>query len=96
LDDVREGIIAHKIAAHAADIARKRPGARDRDDALSKARFAFDWEKQFELALDPSTARRKHSESSTDECNLSTDHCSMCGPRFCAMKLNRQLDKCEG
>ena len=91
LDDVKAGIIAHKIAAHAADIARKRPGARERDDAMSRARFAFEWDKQFELALDPSTARRMHTDSSTEECSLSADYCSMCGPRFCAMKLNRGL-----
>jgi phosphomethylpyrimidine synthase len=91
LEDVRAGIIAHKIAAHAADIARKRPGARERDDAMSRARFAFDWEKQFELALDPQTARKYHQQSSTDDCSLSNDYCSMCGPKFCAMKLNRGL-----
>jgi phosphomethylpyrimidine synthase len=91
LDDVRAGIIAHKIAAHAADIARKRPGARDRDDAMARARFAFEWERQFELALDPQTARSMHTESSTEACSLSADYCSMCGPKFCAMKLNRGL-----
>jgi phosphomethylpyrimidine synthase len=91
LEDVRAGIIAHKIAAHAADIARKRPGARERDDAMSRARFAFDWEKQFELALDPQTARKFHQQSSTEDCSLSNDYCSMCGPKFCAMKLNRGL-----
>ena len=91
LQDVRAGIIAHKIAAHAADIARKRPGARERDDAMSRARFAFDWEKQFELAVDPQTARSMHQQSSTGECSLSADYCSMCGPKFCAMKLNRGL-----
>lgn len=91
LDDVRQGIIAHKIAAHAADIARKRPGARDRDDALSRARFAFDWDKQFELSLDPETARRVHAQAATDECALTSEYCSMCGPKFCAMYLNRRL-----
>jgi len=91
LEDVRQGIIAHKIAAHAADIARRRPGARDRDDAMSRARFAFDWEKQFELALDPEHARRVHAEAAGDECALSAEYCSMCGPKFCAMYLNRRL-----
>ena len=93
LEHVRAGIVAHKIAAHAADIARKRPGVRDRDDAMARARFAFDWNKQFELALDPETARKMHGDASTEECSLSADYCSMCGPRFCAMRLNRQLDK---
>jgi len=93
LEDVRQGIIAHKIAAHAADIARKRPGARDRDDAMSRARFAFDWEKQFELALDPEHARRVHAEAAGDECALSAEYCSMCGPKFCAMYLNRRLSE---
>lgn len=93
LEDVRQGIIAHKIAAHAADIARKRPGARDRDDAMSRARFAFDWEKQFELALDPEHARRGHAEAAGDECALSAEYCSMCGPKFCAMYLNRRLSE---
>jgi phosphomethylpyrimidine synthase len=93
LEDVRQGIIAHKIAAHAADIARKRPGARDRDDAMSRARFAFDWEQQFELALDPEHARRVHAEAAGDECALSAEYCSMCGPKFCAMYLNRRLSE---
>ncbi len=91
LDDVRQGIIAHKIAAHAADIARKRPGARDRDDALSRARFAFDWDTQFELSLDPEKARSMHAEAASDDCALSSEYCSMCGPKFCAMYLNRRL-----
>ncbi|HQP39288.1 MAG TPA: phosphomethylpyrimidine synthase ThiC, partial [Polyangiaceae bacterium] len=91
LDDVRAGIVAHKIAAHAADIARKRPGARDRDDAMSRARYGFDWEKQFELALDPQTARSMHAQTAGKECTLESDYCSMCGPRFCAMKVNKAL-----
>jgi phosphomethylpyrimidine synthase len=96
LEDVRAGIIAHKIAAHAADIALKRPGARDRDDALSRARYAFDWDKQFELALDPETARKLHNETKAKQddgdCFVSEEFCSMCGPRFCAMRLNRMLE----
>ena len=91
LEDVRQGIVAHKIAAHAADIARKRPGARDRDDAMSRARFAFQWERQFELALDPEAARARHSAAASDDCALSSEFCSMCGPKFCAMAVNRRL-----
>jgi phosphomethylpyrimidine synthase len=90
--DVRAGIIAHKIAAHAADIARKRPHARDRDDAMSKARYTFDWSRQFELALDGETARKMHRQSATDECSVSAVYCSMCGPKFCSMHLNRTLE----
>jgi phosphomethylpyrimidine synthase len=85
-DDVRQGVIAYKIAAHAADIARHRPGARDRDDALSKARFAFDWNTQFNLSLDPETARRMHDETLPAEYFKSAQFCSMCGPRFCSMQ----------
>jgi phosphomethylpyrimidine synthase len=96
LDDVRAGIIAHRIAAHAADIARGRAGARDRDDALARARYAFDWEGQFALALDPQTARRMHDQAATEACERSADYCSMCGPRFCAMRLNRMLQQRYG
>ncbi|MAE42226.1 thiamine biosynthesis protein ThiC [Candidatus Woesearchaeota archaeon] len=79
---VKQGIIAYKIAAHSADIAKGIPNARDRDDELSKARFNFDWEKQFSLALDPEEARRIRSDL-----NLDADFCSMCGPEYCAMRL---------
>jgi phosphomethylpyrimidine synthase len=96
LDDVRQGLVAHKIAAHAADIARHRPGARKRDDAMSRARYAFDWEKQFELALDPETARKYHLETKSEDCFVSEDFCSMCGPRFCSMRLNRKLEERYG
>ena len=92
LQDVRQGIVAHKIAAHAADIARHRPGARDRDDELSRARYGFDWERQFALSLDPETARRMHKETAKDDCYISAEYCSMCGPRFCSMHLNRMLE----
>ena len=88
LDDVRQGVIAYKIAAHASDIARHRPGARDRDDALSRARYAFDWEKQFELSLDPETARAMHDESLPDDGYKSAHFCSMCGPKFCSMNTD--------
>ncbi len=92
-DDVRQGIIAYKIAAHAADIARKRPGARDRDDALSRARYAFDWNEQFRLALDPETARSMHDETLPDEYFKNAEFCSMCGPKFCSMHINREVEK---
>src|SRR5512138_1043199 len=91
VDDVREGIVAYKIAAHAADVARHRPGARDRDDALSRARYAFDWKRQFELSLDPDTARAKHDETLPQEAFKSAEFCSMCGPKFCAMKIHGHL-----
>src|SRR5471032_2984166 len=84
-EDVKAGIIAYKIAAHAADIARHRPGARDRDDELSRARFAFDWNKQFELSLDPETARAYHDETLPEEGFKDAAFCSMCGPKFCSM-----------
>jgi phosphomethylpyrimidine synthase len=84
-EDVKQGLIAYKIAAHAADIARHRPGARDRDDALSRARFAFDWNKQFELSLDPETARAYHDETLPEEGFKDAAFCSMCGPKFCSM-----------
>jgi phosphomethylpyrimidine synthase len=91
VDDVREGIVAYKIAAHAADVARHRPGARDRDDAMSRARYAFDWKRQFELSLDPDTARAKHDATLPQEAFKSAEFCSMCGPKFCAMKIHGHL-----
>ncbi len=95
-DDVRQGVIAYKIAAHAADVARKRPGARDRDDALSYARFLFDWNKQFELSLDPETARAMHDETLADDYYKDAAFCSMCGPKFCSMNTTQQMDKYLG
>lgn len=92
-DDVRQGVIAYKIAAHAADIARGRKGARDRDDALSKARFEFDWNKQFELSLDPETAKRMHDETLPQDVFKSAKFCSMCGPKFCSMKVTQDIRK---
>lgn len=92
-DDVRQGVIAYKIAAHAGDIARGRKGARDRDDALSKARFEFDWNRQFELSLDPETARRMHDETLPQEVFKSAKFCSMCGPKFCSMRITQDLHK---
>jgi phosphomethylpyrimidine synthase len=91
IDDVREGIVAYKIAAHAADVARHRPGARDRDDELSRARYRFDWKRQFELSLDPDTARTKHDETLPQEAFKSAEFCSMCGPKFCSMKIHGHL-----
>jgi len=91
LDDVRQGVIAYKIAAHAADVARGLPGARQRDDAISKARFAFDWQEQFRLALDPETARRMYEESQGAASESAANYCSMCGPKFCAMRTTEEL-----
>jgi len=92
-DDVRQGIIAYKIAAHAADIARHRPGARDRDDALSHARYIFDWNKQFQLSLDPETARSMHDETLPEEGYKDAHFCSMCGPKFCSMNMSQAVDR---
>jgi phosphomethylpyrimidine synthase len=93
VEDVRQGVIAYKIAAHAADLARHRPGARDRDDALSRARYAFNWEEQFRLSLDPETARRMHDETLPQEAFKSAAFCSMCGPKFCSMRINEDIRK---
>jgi phosphomethylpyrimidine synthase len=90
-DDVRNGVIAYKIAAHAADLARQRPGVQDRDDALSKARFAFDWNEQFRLALDSETAQRMHDETLPQDTFKSAHFCSMCGPKYCSMKITEEI-----
>jgi phosphomethylpyrimidine synthase len=92
-DDVKQGLIAYRIAAHAADIARHRPGARDRDDELSRARYGFDWNRQFELALDPETARSMHDETLPDEAYKDAKFCSMCGPKFCSMNISAKVDE---
>jgi len=92
-NDVRAGLVAYKIAAHAADVARHRPGARDRDDALSRARYAFDWNEQFRLSLDPEMARSMHDETLPDEYFKSAEFCSMCGPKFCSMHINRAVEE---
>ena len=92
-EDVRQGVIAYKIAAHAADVARHRPGARDRDDALSRARFAFDWNTQFALALDPERARQMHDETLPHDAFKSAEFCSMCGPKFCSMHVSQEVSK---
>ena len=95
-EDVKQGVIAYKIAAHAADVARHRPGARDRDDALSYARFLFDWNKQFELSLDPDTARAMHDETLPDDFYKEAKFCSMCGPKFCSMNVTQLAEAYAG
>ena len=92
-NDVREGIVAHKIAAHAADVALGKAGAIERDHAMSDARYAFDWNKQFELSLDPERARELHDESLPQESFKKAEFCSMCGPKFCAYKISKNLTK---
>src|SRR5205807_1420439 len=92
-EEVREGVIAYKIAAHAADIARGRAGARQRDDALSRARFAFDWNEQFRLSLDPARARELHDEALPAEYFKSAEFCAMCGPKFCSMHITRDITR---
>jgi phosphomethylpyrimidine synthase len=89
--DVKDGVIAYKIAAHAADLAKGHPGAQGRDDALSKARFEFRWEDQFNLSLDPETARAFHDETLPQEGAKTAHFCSMCGPHFCAMKITEEV-----
>jgi phosphomethylpyrimidine synthase len=91
--DVKDGIIAYKIAAHAADVARHRPGAQDRDNALSYARYTFDWDKQFALSLDPQTARAMHDETLADDYYKEAKFCSMCGPKFCSMNYSQKVDE---
>jgi phosphomethylpyrimidine synthase len=91
-EDVKQGVIAYKIAAHAADVARRRPGARERDDDLSRARYAFDWKRQFELSLDPETARAMHDETLPHEAFKSAEFCSMCGPKFCSMHISQEIE----
>jgi phosphomethylpyrimidine synthase len=90
-DDVKQGIIAYKIAAHAADVAKGHPGARSRDDALSKARFEFRWQDQFNLGLDPDTAREFHDETLPKDSSKVAHFCSMCGPKFCSMKITQEV-----
>ncbi len=92
-EDVKQGIIAYKIAAHAADIARHRPGARDRDDQLSHARYRFDWRRQFELSLDPETAEAMHDETLPEEGFKDAAFCSMCGPKFCSMNHSAKTEQ---
>jgi phosphomethylpyrimidine synthase len=95
-DDVGQGVITYKIATHSSDVARHRPGARDRDDALSYARFLFDWNKQFELSLDPETARKMHDETLADDFYKEAKFCSMCGPKFCSMNTTQIAEAYQG
>ena len=94
-NDVREGIVAHKIAAHAADVALGKAGAIEKDHAMSDARYAFDWNKQFELSFDPKKAKELHDESLPEDAFKSAHFCSMCGPKFCAYKISKDLEKGE-
>ena len=89
--DVKAGVIAYKIAAHAADLAKGHPRAQDRDDALSRARFEFRWNDQFALSLDPDTARAFHDQTLPAEPAKSAHFCSMCGPKFCSMRISQQV-----
>ena len=89
--DVKDGVIAYKIAAHAADVAKGHPGAQDRDDALSWARFEFRWEDQFELSLDPDRARELHDEALPAPAAKTAHFCSMCGPKFCSMRISHDV-----
>jgi phosphomethylpyrimidine synthase len=90
-DDVKQGLIAYKIAAHSADLAKGHPGAREWDDALSRARFSFRWEDQFNLAIDPETARRYHDTALPAPAAKVAHFCSMCGPKFCSMEITHQI-----
>jgi phosphomethylpyrimidine synthase len=92
-DDVREGVITYKIAAHAADLAKGHPAAQERDNALSKARFEFRWHDQFNLSLDPDKARGYHDETLPQEGAKTAHFCSMCGPSFCSMKITEDVRK---
>jgi phosphomethylpyrimidine synthase len=95
-DDVKQGVIAYRIAAHAADLAKGHPRAILRDHALSKARFEFRWEDQFNLALDPDTARAYHDETLPAEAAKTAHFCSMCGPKFCSMKITEDVREYAG
>ncbi len=90
-DDVKVGVVTYKIAAHAADLAKGHPAAQERDDALSRARFEFRWEDQFNLALDPETARDYHDQTLPKEAHKVAHFCSMCGPKFCSMKISQDI-----
>jgi phosphomethylpyrimidine synthase len=90
-EDVKQGVIAYKIAAHAADLAKGHPSARAWDDAVSRSRFEFRWEDQFNLGLDPETAREYHDESLPKEAMKTAHFCSMCGPKFCSMKISQDI-----
>ncbi|MDE6295459.1 MAG: phosphomethylpyrimidine synthase ThiC, partial [Muribaculaceae bacterium] len=93
LEDVREGVITYKIAAHAADLAKGYPGANVRDDALSKARYEFRWKDQFNLSLDPEKAKRYYLESRRNAPDADDKFCTMCGPNFCAMRISQNIEE---
>jgi phosphomethylpyrimidine synthase len=96
-NDVKTGVVTYKIAAHAADLAKGHPAAQLRDDALSRARFEFRWEDQFNLSLDPETARDFHDQTLPKEAHKAAHFCSMCGPKFCSMKITQDVrDYAEG
>ena len=96
LDDVRVGVITYKLAAHAADLAKRFPGAEVRDNALSKARFEFRWKDQFNLSLDPEKAREYYLASRRDAPDSDDRFCTMCGPNFCAMRISQNVnEKCS-
>ena len=90
-EDVKTGVITYKIAAHAADLAKGHPGSQRRDNALSQARFEFRWEDQFNLSLDPDTARSYHDATLPDQAAKGAHFCSMCGPHFCSMKITQDV-----
>ena len=92
-DDVKTGVITYKIAAHAADLAKGHPSAKYRDDELSKARFEFRWQDQFNLGLDPDTARNFHDETLPKDAQKLVHFCSMCGPKFCSMNISQNISK---
>jgi phosphomethylpyrimidine synthase len=90
-EDVKVGVMTYKLAAHAADLAKGHPAARMWDDAVSRARFEFRWEDQFNLGIDPETAREYHDESLPKEAFKTAHFCSMCGPKFCSMKISQDI-----
>ena len=92
-DDVKTGVITYKIAAHAADLAKGHPAAQLRDDAISRARFEFRWQDQFNIGLDPDTAKQFHDETLPKDAHKVAHFCSMCGPKFCSMKISQDIRK---
>jgi phosphomethylpyrimidine synthase len=90
-DDVKTGVITYRIAAHAADLAKGHPAAIERDNAMSRARFDFRWKDQFDIGLDPDTARKYHDETLPAESHKVAHFCSMCGPKFCSMQITQEL-----
>ena len=95
-DDVKAGVIAYKIAAHAADVAKGHPAARSRDDAISRARYDFRWQDQFNLSLDPETAEAMHDKTLPAGAARQSRFCSMCGPGFCSMNMSQELQAMQG